>query len=961
MKKIIHIIFITLLYVVLMTGCGGGGSTYKEDVAPAQDAKNIGTGYFIDSPVSGIFYRSGKISGVTDVNGTFKYDATPDVAYNTDISFSVGNIKLGTLQVTDINETDHKLYPNELLGFDRKDTNNTQTIMMLRLLQSLDDDGDTSHGIHILSTLQNKLEISPINFENNVTEANLHKTMSDVKMKLVNEFVARNHFEKGLNDTFGWNVDTIGPLVPVVLTTNNLTNEDTFALALSGEANSTIYIDNVDSGIVLDSSGIANLSLNTSGSDGNKTFLIYLKDTKDNLGEHLTYLVKKDSTPPQITVPSSIDMFEKISKVPLTISATDVSPLTYSLSGTDASSFTLGSDRVLNFKTAPSYATKLSYSINIDIFDGINSVSVPLTIKILQTDYDFSGDTTWEQDSVAMKSGKISGNQITCIEKKVTGNISFDWKVSSEYYADYLKFYIDGSNYNSISGEQDWSSQSYYLVGNHTAKWCYTKDGASSSGEDAGWIRNVVDENTTTHIPYFTNSNYAHVNENQKNAITLTATDADNNPLTYSISGVDASYFDLNSSSRVVTFKVAPDYEDENRTSHRYQFTATVSDGIYSKAQYIFIYINNTGEDTIPNSFSFTSQSNVALSSAIESNSITISGIDASALISISNGEYSLNSGAWTNADGSVSNGTIVKVRHTSSGTSESNVTTTLTIGGVNGMFTSSTLKEVGLYIRSAVYDNNRTVTPNDDELYIYFSKEINPSSISSDMSQNYDINGTGAIGSASIGEYNSTIFYRHKVSLNSNGTSSVALDNNGSTKIVLHQSVIRDINGSYPLDYNQTIVDTLTPVLKTGQTTSYATNDDGTYKKGVARSYTRDAGKAVVTDNVTGLQWQDDNTTTPSTLTWDYAITYCTNLEFGGFSDWRLPSKEELETIVDYGKYSPSIDQTFTNVTSSYYWSSTTDASYTSYAWLVSFNYGYTRNDVKTDSYYVRCVRDGQ
>ena len=47
--------------------------------------------------------------------------------------------------------------------------------------------------------------------------------------------------------------------------------------------------------------------------------------------------------------------------------------------------------------------------------------------------------------------------------------------------------------------------------------------------------------------------------------------------------------------------------------------------------------------------------------------------------------------------------------------------------------------------------------------------------------------------------------------------------------------------------------------VLKTGQTTSYAANDDGTYQKGVARSYTRNGASGIVTDNVTGLQWQDN------------------------------------------------------------------------------------------------------
>ncbi|MDR1988116.1 MAG: DUF1566 domain-containing protein [Candidatus Peribacteria bacterium] len=56
---------------------------------------------------------------------------------------------------------------------------------------------------------------------------------------------------------------------------------------------------------------------------------------------------------------------------------------------------------------------------------------------------------------------------------------------------------------------------------------------------------------------------------------------------------------------------------------------------------------------------------------------------------------------------------------------------------------------------------------------------------------------------------------------------------------------------------------------------------------------------------------------------------------------------------------YNPSIDTAyFTNTASSRYWSSTTNASNTSYAWVVYFYYGHSFRVGKTSSYYVRCVR---
>lgn len=146
-------------------------------------------------------------------------------------------------------------------------------------------------------------------------------------------------------------------------------------------------------------------------------------------------------------------------------------------------------------------------------------------------------------------------------------------------------------------------------------------------------------------------------------------------------------------------------------------------------------------------------------------------------------------------------------------------------------------------------------------------------------------------------------------------------------------------------------------PVLKTGQTTVYKINDDGTYQAGIARSYTRSAA-GVVTDNATGLEWQDD--VVSSTMEWTEAATYCTNLPLDG-GGWRLPSKKELHALVDRSRSLPAIDPTFQNTVFHNYWSSTTYAPHSTAAWVVNFYGGYDSALVKTYDYYVRCVRGGQ
>ena len=95
--------------------------------------------------------------------------------------------------------------------------------------------------------------------------------------------------------------------------------------------------------------------------------------------------------------------------------------------------------------------------------------------------------------------------------------------------------------------------------------------------------------------------------------------------------------------------------------------------------------------DTTPDSFSFSSQTNIATNTAIISNQITISGIDTASNISISNGEYSINNGAFSSNNGTVNNDNTVSVRHTSSSNYNSSKSSVLTIGGISATFTSTT------------------------------------------------------------------------------------------------------------------------------------------------------------------------------------------------------------------------------------------------------------------------------
>jgi len=127
--------------------------------------------------------------------------------------------------------------------------------------------------------------------------------------------------------------------------------------------------------------------------------------------------------------------------------------------------------------------------------------------------------------------------------------------------------------------------------------------------------------------------------------------------------------------------------------------------------------------------------------------------------------------------------------------------------------------------------------------------------------------------------------------------------------------------------------------------------------------AFSRDSS-GVVADSKSGLAWQDDYSDNGGEIkkaTWQDALVYCHELTLGGENDWRLPNIRELKSIVDDSKYNPAISSIFQNVTSYYYWSSTTRVSDSSNAWFVHFYNGYDRWYSKTNEGRVRCVRGGQ
>ena len=164
--------------------------------------------------------------------------------------------------------------------------------------------------------------------------------------------------------------------------------------------------------------------------------------------------------------------------------------------------------------------------------------------------------------------------------------------------------------------------------------------------------------------------------------------------------------------------------------------------------------------------------------------------------------------------------------------------------------------------------------------------------------------------------------------------------------------------------------------LTKTGQTSSYATGDDGDLQKGVAWPSPRftDNGDQTITDNLTGLMWtKNGNAPGPAgcspgvAKTWQQGLDYakCLNTNnYLGHNDWRLPNRKELRSLANYGQADTSAwlnTQGFNSVQFDWYWSSTTYAVSTGRAWVVNMYDGYVGGGNKTIRSYVWPVRAGQ
>ncbi len=187
--KTIKRIFISGGVSLMLISCGGSSD-------PASDPSEVLSGIFTDAIVSGVSYVTETRSGFTNAKG--EYDYVPGET----VTFSIGGIVLGSSSAGPV------VTPLSLVG--TSDVTNPVAINIVRLLMSLDTDGNPNNGIQITEKTRNSATDAVIDF--NLPLADFDKTGAVTRLisaaetsnvVLVDAATAQSHLTNTLATTWG--------------------------------------------------------------------------------------------------------------------------------------------------------------------------------------------------------------------------------------------------------------------------------------------------------------------------------------------------------------------------------------------------------------------------------------------------------------------------------------------------------------------------------------------------------------------------------------------------------------------------------------------------------------------------------------------------------------------------------------------------------------------------------------
>ena len=293
------------------------------------------------------------------------------------------------------------------------------------------------------------------------------------------------------------------------------------------------------------------------------------------------------------------------------VAATDANndTLTYTLSGTDAAAFDIVSTSgQLQTKVALDFETKTSYSVTVTVSDGTFTDTITVTINVTNKPElpptDDAEPVTETNSAPVFTDGESATRSIA---ENTGSGVDIGSAISAtDADDDTLEYSLGGINAGSFTIDTTTGQLRTSAALNYETKSSYTVEITVSDSTDTVTITvaiNVtdVDEAVVNIPPVFTEGSSAirSVAENTGSGVdigtTVAATDADEDTLTYNLSGTDASVFSIDSTTGQLRTSATLDHE----TKDTYTVTITVSDGNGGSAT-ITVTINITDVDERP-------------------------------------------------------------------------------------------------------------------------------------------------------------------------------------------------------------------------------------------------------------------------------------------------------------------------------------------------------------------------
>jgi len=365
--------------------------------------------------------------------------------------------------------------------------------------------------------------------------------------------------------------------------------------------------------------------------------------------------ISMPNQPPVITSGNAVNFAENSTNTVYTTVASDPenATLTYSLTGTDASLFNIDNGGLVTFKTPPNFESPTDsngdnvYGITVNVSDGNSTVTKDVAITVT----DVVNESNQSPTITSGNAVNFAENSTGTVYATVASDPENDGLTYSLTGTDASLFNIGNTGLVTFKTPPNFESPTDSNGDNIYDITVNVSDGSSTATKAlAITVTDVVVE-MPNQPPVITSGNAVNFAENGTDTVytTVASDPEEGTALTYSLTGTDASLFNIGNTG-LVTFKTAPNFESpkDNGGNNIYDIVVNASDGSLTTTKAVAITVTNVNEapvssngDVVNVNFAEngTGTAYTTLASDPENNPLTYSLFDGgdSALFNISN------------------------------------------------------------------------------------------------------------------------------------------------------------------------------------------------------------------------------------------------------------------------------------------------------------------------------------